>query len=190
MSNQTSVKTGSNVLFILRLSLTLLIITSVVAAALAGVNAITAPIIRENEAAKTQEAIREVLPGGYDREITDYTDSTGTVEAVYAGANGYAVQVSPMGFGGQIRMMVGIAPDGTVLKISIISHAETPSLGAVAAADSEAGAAFRDSFIGLAGIVTVSKDGGEADTISGATITSKAIADGVNAALAVVESLD
>ena len=190
MSNQTSVKTGSNVLFILRLSLTLLIITSVVAAALAGVNAITAPIIRENEAAKTQEAIREVLPGGYDREITDYTDSTGTVEAVYAGANGYAVQVSPMGFGGQIRMMVGIDREGNVLGISIISHTETAGLGAVAGADNAKGQAFRAQFIGLSGTLAVRKDGGTVDSITGATITSRAVTEGVNAALEWVRTFE
>ena len=57
-------KTESTVMYVLRLALTLLAITAVVAAALAGVNSITAPAIAELNAQKTQEAIELVLPGG------------------------------------------------------------------------------------------------------------------------------
>ena len=51
-------------LYVLRLAATLLIITTLVAAALAGVNHITAPIIAQAKEAKTQEAITNVLEGG------------------------------------------------------------------------------------------------------------------------------
>lgn len=189
MSNRTSAKTESTVMYILRLALTLLIITSVVAVALAGVNKITAPIIAAANEAKTQNAVNEVLAGG--GEPIDFTgaDATGLVSEVYASETGYAVKVAPNGFGGAIEMMVGIDKEGNILGISIITHAETPSLGAVAAASGSAGESFRDSFVGLSGEVRVSKDGGEADTISGATVTSRAIADGINAALACVSNL-
>ena len=56
-------KRESNVRYILRLSLTLLVITSVMAALLAGVTAVTAPIIAAQTAEKTRQAIAEVLPG-------------------------------------------------------------------------------------------------------------------------------
>ena len=82
-------KTQSNVAYILRLALTLLVITAVVAVALAGVNSITAPKIEQLNAEKTQQAIETVLPGGFDTQITDYTDDTGLVTNVYSGANGY-----------------------------------------------------------------------------------------------------
>ena len=59
----------------------------------------------------------------------------------------------------------------------------------MAAADGSAGENFRDSCVGLSGEVKVSKEGGEADTISGATITSKAVAAGVNAALDCAENM-
>ena len=72
-------KTQSNVAYILRLALTLLVITAVVAVALAGVNSITAPKIEQLNAEKTQQAIEAVLPGGFDTQITDYTDDTGLV---------------------------------------------------------------------------------------------------------------
>ena len=182
-------KTESTVKFVLRLALTLLIITSVVAVALAGVNSITAPAIAKLNAEKTQKAIEAVLPGGYDTEITDYTDETGLVSKVYAGANGYAFEVTPGGFDNTITMMVGVDTEGKVLGISIVSHTETAGLGAVSAADTEAGRSFRGQFVGMGGSVSVTKDGGEVDAITGATITSRAVCAGVNAALACAASL-
>ena len=88
-------KTESMVMYVLRLAGTLLLITSIVAACLAGINAITAPVIAQLNAAKTQEAIETVLPGGYDQELSDYADETGLVSKVYQGANGYAFEVTP-----------------------------------------------------------------------------------------------
>ena len=83
-------------------------------------------------------------------------------------------------------MMVGIK-DGAVTGISIVSHAETAGLGAIAADKTEKGVAFRNQFVGVTTdeTVAVSKDGGQIDAITGATITSRAVADGINAALAV-----
>jgi electron transport complex protein RnfG len=59
----------------------------------------------------------------------------------------------------------------------------------VAAAATSAGEAFRNQFVGASGSVSVSKDGGEIDAITGATITSRAICVGVNAALDAVAGL-
>ena len=182
-------KTESTVKYIARLALILLAITSVVAAALAGVNAITAPIIDQLNQQKTQEAIAAVLPGGYEEEIQDYTDATGLVSKVYKGANGYALEVTPGGFDNTITMMVGVDLEGNVLGISVVSHTETAGLGAVAAANTSAGEAFRGQFVGTSGSVAVTKDGGEIDAITGATITSRAICAGVNAALDCVAGL-
>lgn len=180
-------KKQSNIGYILRISLTLLLITSVVAALLAGVNMITAPIIASSNEAKTQQAIEAVLPGG--GQPIPFTDSTGMVQEVYGSDTGYAVQVAPSGFDGEIVMMVGIDKEGQVLGVSIISHTETAGLGAVAAADNAKGEAFRDQFIGMSGPLAVTKDGGQVDAITGATITSRAVTDGINAALACVEAL-
>lgn len=177
-------KTESTVKYVLRLALTLLAITAVVAVALAGVNSVTAPKIAELNEQKTQAAIEAVLPGG-GQEVS-FTDSTGLVSTVYKGDAGYAVQVAPAGFGGDISMMVGVGSDGKVLAISIISQTETAGLGAVSAATTSAGEAFRGQFAGMSGSVSVTKDGGAVDAITGATITSRAVCTGVNAALACV----
>ena len=180
-------KTESTVMYVLRLALTLLAITAVVAAALAGVNSITAPAIAELNAQKTQEAIELVLPGGGE-EMADFP-ATALVSKVYAGDAGYAVEVTPGGFDNTITMMVGVDAEGKVLGISIIKHTETAGLGAVAAAGTPAGESFRGQFVGASGSVSVTKDGGTMDAITGATITSRAICVGVNAALECVANM-
>ena len=179
-------KTESTVKFVLRLALTLLIITAVVAVALAGVNMITEPAIAALNAQKTQEAIELVLPGGGDE--VDFPE-TALVSKVYGSDTGYAVEVTPGGFDNTITMMVGVDKAGNVLGISVISHTETAGLGAVAAAGTPAGEAFRGQFVGTSGSVAVTKDGGAMDAITGATITSRAICAGVNAALECVANM-
>ena len=181
-------KTQSTPLYILRLTVTLFIIAACVAAALAGVNAITAPLIAQFNEQKTQAAIEAVLPGGGEK-VESFTDTTGLVKAVYASESGYAIQVTPSGFDGEIDMMVGIDKEGTVIAIDIISHTETPGLGAVADADNAKGEAFREQFAGLSGSLAVSKDGGQIDSITSATITSRAVVAGVNAALECAKNL-
>ncbi len=180
-------KQGNIVTYILRLALTLLLITAVVAGLLSVVNGVTAPIIEDLKEKKTQAAIEAVLPGG--GQPVEFSDATGTVLQVYKGEKGYAVQVAPQGFNGPINMMVGVDNDGKVLDISIISQAETAGLGAICAAKNAAGEKFRDSFKGLSGQLSVSKDGGDVDTITSATITSRAVTAGVNAALECVANM-
>ena len=183
-------KTENTVLYVLRLALTLFLITAVVAAALAGVNSVTKPIIDQLNAEKTQKAIETVLPGGFDEELANFDNQGGLVSKVYKGESGYALEVLPSGFDNTITMMVGVDFEGKVLGISVVSHTETAGLGAVAAAQTSAGEAFRGQFVGKSGSVAVSKDGGELDAITGATITSRAICVGVNAALACVAGLN
>ena len=186
---KTEVKTESTAMYVVRIAATLLIITAIVAAVLAGVNSVTKPIIDARKAEKTQQAIEAVLPGGYNEEITSYADETGLVSKVYKGDNGYALEVLPSGFDNTITMMVGVGNDGADTGISIVSHTETAGLGAVAAAKTSAGEAFRGQFAGKSGSVSVTKDGGELDAITGATITSRAVCAGVNAALACAANL-
>ncbi len=190
-------KTESTVKYILRLALTLLIITAVVAALLSVVNGVTYDIIQGLNQKKTQEAIKIVLLGedaGEDvaldyHEVEKFTDDSGLVSTVYESELGYAVQVIPSGFDGEITMMVGVGLDGKVLGISVISQTETAGLGAVCAAGNSAGTSFRNQFVGMSGDLAVTKDGGEIEAITSATITSRAVTDGVNAALKCVANL-
>lgn len=198
-------------LYVLRLALTLLIITSIMAAALAVVNRMTHSRIRENTDEKRGKAVAAVMTEGdyilFDTNNVRHqlqTDLPEGIVGAYRGINGplvegdtypsnftgeTAVEVVVPGFDGEITMMVGIDADGKVLGISIISHTETAGLGAVAAADNAKGQAFRDQFIGMSGSLAVTKDGGEVDAITGATITSRAVTRGVNQALEFYEYL-
>ena len=125
----------------------------------------------------------------FDEMVADFDNQGGLVSKVYKGANGYALEVLPSGFDNTITMMVGVDFEGKVLGISVVSHTETAGLGAVAAATTSAGEAFRGQFVGQSGSVAVSKDGGNIDAITGATITSRAVCVGVNAALNCVAGL-
>ena len=176
-----------NFSYIAKLALTLLIITALVAAALAGVNALTKDKIAAIAAEKTQKAVSQVLEG----TATQLTLSgdTGMVQSVYQSEDGYAVQVICSGFGGDISMMVGVSNDSTVTGISIISHAETAGLGSVAGESTSKGESFRGQYVSQSGSLAVDKDGGSIDSITSATITSRAVTEGVNAALEFVKTL-
>ncbi len=171
--------------YVLRLTVILLAITLVVAALLGAVNAVTKEPIAAITAQKVTEAIRTVLPSEETPEqVEDFNDPSGLVKAYYkVGDAGYVAEVVVGGSQADIDMMVGVAADGTVSGISFISMSETSGLGAVAAQDSSKGSAFRDQFIGLSGELKVDKDGGSIDSLTGATVTSRAVTKAVNAAL-------
>ena len=178
-------KENSTLMHIVRLTVTLLAICAVVAAVLAGVNMITKDKIAAIEVQKTQNAIAQVLPNTSGLQQLPLTDEAGIVQAVYTAGGNYAVQVAPGGFNGEVTMMVGVS-EGAVTGISVISHTETPGLGAVAAAQNAKGEAFRGQFVGQSGTLVI---GEQIDAMSGATITSTAVVTGVNAALAYVANL-
>ena len=175
-------------MYILRLALTLLLITSLVAAALAGVNLLTRERIAQLKAEKIRLAVAQVLPEGAG-EAEKTAVEQGIVKTLYTTDVGYAVEVAPVGFSAEITMMVGIDKEGNVLGIDIITHAETASLGDVAASKNAKGQAFRGQFVGKTGTLAVSKDGGEIDAITSATITSRAVTNGVNTALEYIANM-
>lgn len=165
----------------------------VTAALLGLVDKVTKPAIEANTAETVQNALTEVLPAdSYDQvELPDgsVTLSNGTnvtVVAVYqAGEEGYVIEVlAPGGYGGDIDMMTGINTAGEVTGMSVISHAETSGLGSKATDPN-----WQSQFVGSTEDVSVTKDGGTINAITGSTITSRCVCNGVNAARAVVEAL-
>ena len=163
--------------YILRLTLTLLLITAVVAGLLAFVNELTAGRIDELTRQKAEQAMREVLPA-QDYTPLDAALPQGVTEAYRAGDAGYVVRVAPNGFGGAIDLMVGVRADGTVNGVAVIAHSETASLVANCTREE-----FRAQYAGGAGPFAVGQDGGTIEALTGATVTSRAVTDGVNAAL-------
>ena len=179
------------------LVIVLAVICLVSAAVLGLVNKVTVGPIQANTEKTVQESLRSVMPidGDYEDVTDQYTggnvtvDVTGVsvpIKAVYkAGDEGYVVEsMSPNGFGGALDMMAGVDNDGNVTGIAIISHAETSGLGSKST-DPE----WQAQFKGVNGTIGVTKDGYQINAITGSTITSRAVCDGVNAAIAVVESL-
>ena len=93
---------------------------------------------------------------------------------------GAAVESTVMGFGGDLKVLVGFDPDGKVLGYTLLEHAETPGLGAKADKWFQKGQ--KGDIIGKspAEPLTVSKDGGQVDAITASTITSRAFLLAVN----------
>jgi electron transport complex protein RnfG len=93
---------------------------------------------------------------------------------------GAAVESTTGGFGGNLKVLVGFAPDGKILGYTLLEHTETPGLGAKADKWFQKGE--KGDIIGKDPVVplTVSKDGGNVDAITASTITSRAFLLAVN----------
>ena len=93
---------------------------------------------------------------------------------------GAAVESTTMGFGGDLKVLVGFDPEGNILGYTLLEHAETPGLGAKADKWFQKGQ--KGDIIGKspADPLTVSKDGGQVDAITASTITSRAFLKAVN----------
>lgn len=174
-----------------RLILVLFVISAIVALLLGMTNYITEDIIDAIKQEKTQKALREVMPGNYAFEELTAEVSREEVTNVYSAcaegsseAAGYVVELVVSGSQGNISMVVGVDLNGAVTGVSIVDMAETAGLG-----DKAADADWRAQFVGASGSVAVNKDGGQIDALTGATVTSRAVANGVNIALATVAEL-
>ena len=167
---------------IVTLTVTLFGICAVCALLLGLTNMITAPIIKDNaEAKKTAAIAAEVLPG-FTGTLTqvNYIGSDRTINSILKGSDGsYVVEVSPKNsFSGTLTLLVGVDENETVTGVSVTASGESPGLGARASEPE-----FRNQFAGKSGTVSITKDGGEIQAISGASITSRAVCDAVNSAL-------
>lgn len=92
--------------------------------------------------------------------------------------SGYAFYTEENGYGGAVKVLTGFSPDGTIVNYAIMEHQETPGLGA------KADKWFKTSIAGGNAYTTytVTKDGGNVDGITAATITSRAFLKAVNRA--------
>lgn len=171
------------------------LITLVCACVLGALNQVTSPLIAENNVKTRNAAMEEIMPGADFNDLDAFVEGTketpaitGVYEAIVDGQiAGYCVQVQPSGFGGTMTMIVGVSTDGSIAGVKVTGHAETPGLGAKAQSDS----AWIAQFAGIAadGNTAVTKDGGEISSITGATITSRAVTNGINTAADYVASL-
>lgn len=98
---------------------------------------------------------------------------------------GLAYDATAGGYHGPIGLMIGVDPNGTLTGVSIMTHTETPGLGARIVEP-----AFTKQFKGLSGSVKLSNDGGKVDGVSGATFSSKGAVAAVNDALAMFPTIN
>ena len=178
-----------------------LTITCVVAGAiLASVNDMTAGAIAASKAAALETAIKEVVPEFNNKPVEEAhmsAASTGDSLRIYPAKMdgelvGAAVEsFSNSGFSGEIRVIVGFNTEGKITNYSVLQHSETPGLG------SKMQEWFRtdrnkQSIIGrsVGDGLKVSKDGGDVDAITAATISSRAFLDAVNRAYSAFAQVD
>ncbi len=174
----------------------LFVITAISGGLLGLVYGMTKDTIAEVDQKKTEAAIQAVLPLegeiSYKADTMAFTEDGATMifpcnlaydqEGNFKGA---AIKTSEGGFGGKIEMMVGLLADGTIKGTSVLSHAETPGLGANMTGK------FKDQFVDKNPAtyrLTVTKDGGDVDAITAATITSRAFSKAVDKAYKAFEA--
>lgn len=185
--------------FILKVAGTLTVISLVVAALLGVVNMVTKDRIAELNFAATKAALAAVTPEGAEYTAVDLTDDmtaaasaqSGTLTEMYAvSTGGYACKVVASGSQGNIEMIVGVDDAGAITGISVVSNSETAGIGSKVMDNqpNKAGTPVLDQFIGMSGAGTLAV-GKNVNEVSGATVSTKGITMGANAALAAVEAV-
>lgn len=186
------------------ISLKLFLITAITALCLAAVNALTADVIKTNAEKRNMAAQAEVLPSAKEFKKAEASEkdipegikngvrpeslSIGIAEDG-TGAGYVATMISNAGYGGDIKVMVGIDGNGRVTRVKILESSETAGLGQNASKTE-----FIGQYEGGASAFSVvknraaNKENGEVAAISGATVTSKAVTSCVNAALELIRS--
>ncbi|MDK2784529.1 MAG: H+/Na+-translocating ferredoxin:NAD+ oxidoreductase subunit [Bacillota bacterium] len=157
----------------MRLGLTLMILCALAAGLLAFTDAQTRPIIAKNDQAKLEAALKELLPQAQRFETTQEGDKT-----FYQGYQGDkevgVVAVFPQkGFGGFMKLMLGVSSDGKITGFRVLEHSETPGLGARITE-----AKFQEQFVGKS-VSDPFQVGKDVQAISGATISSRSVAGGL-----------
>ena len=210
MSNEvkTKEKVDMDPKYIITLTVTLFITCVIVAGLLCLVNGVTAGPIAEINWQNTQAAMTQVVsdpdnttfgetPLENTQAMTDAaTAAGGTLGDIYeAQVNGetvgYAVTVSASGSQVTIEMMVGVDTEGTVTGVSIVSHSETSGIGTKVMGNepTASGVGVLDQFIGKSAADGTLSVGTNVDAITGATVSTRGVTTGVNAALAAVGAM-
>ena len=173
--------------FFVKLTSTLLITCAVSVAFVAGAHEGTKEIIAAKREADTKAAYKQVFPdlGDLAKEKAPGDIVTDIQKSSKGGkANGYIYTVEPQGYGGKVQIMVGFdTAKNAITGIKVLSHSETPGLGAKSTEPAWQ-AQFKGKSLKDALVVTKQDPTKENDVraITAATITSRAVVTGINAA--------
>jgi electron transport complex protein RnfG len=178
---------------LLNMTLVLTLVAVVMGGILAYVNHLTEGPIQEQKEKALADGIKTVmvcndLVVAAPVEVKQNVDGKELTYIIYNVKDaqgkdlGAAVQSATMGFGGDLKVLVGFDPEGKILGYTLLEHAETPGLGAKADQWFQKGQ--KGDIIGKSPSepLTVSKDGGQVDAITASTITSRAFLKAVNQA--------
>ena len=172
-------------------------------AAVAVIYSVTKDPIAAAATAKTNKAIEEVVPA-FDNNPSEEVlniaadlqkpDETNKVYVAKKGGEsvGYAIEsTTKKGFGGAFSIMVGFTPDGKVYNTSVLSHSETPGLGAkITDKASHFITQWKDKNLTDGSVnISVKKDGGDIDAITASTISSRAFCDAMEIAANVFSNI-
>lgn len=168
----------------LKLGVVLFLITAICSGLLGFAYNMTAPVIASNAQATEEQAMKLLI-----EEATAFEEVEGvkseTIENLFVAlkedqAIGAVAKVAPNGYGGKITVLVGFDLENHIKGVKILSHTETPGLGANASNDSFLGQ-FIEKLPPLDVVKSTPKDN-EIAAVTGATITSRAVTDGINEA--------
>ena len=209
MSNEvkTKEKVDMDPKYIITLTVTLFVTCVIVAGLLGLVNQVTAPNIAAINKEKTETAMKAVVADPEGSTFSDALEITeemnaaasaagGSVTEAYevqagGAAAGYAIKVVASGSQGNIEMMVGVDAEGAVTGVSVINHSETSGIGTKVTGNepTAAGVGVLDQFVGKSAADGTLSVGTNVDAITGATVSTRGVTTGVNAALAAVGAM-
>lgn len=186
---------------IVRLGVILLVICFVATAALSIVKEITEPKILEQRQMAAEASRKEVLPIAEtfealaDADLKKLQGSDATIAEVYLGKTGsevvgYFVKAKPSGYAGEVEILTGIDTEGKIVNVKMGANKETPGLGTTIGLPK-----FTSQYTGkgAAGALELIKTPDAGDTqitaVTGATITSRCMTNGVNSAITAVAAL-
>ena len=165
-------------------SVLLPIVAIIVAAAiLFGLNFGLASYRAEAEARELTAKMQTILPGSEMFTEEEYTGEDTNIVATSKAENGYVVETCTYGYAGNITMLIGVSNEGTVTGLQVRDMSETQGLGGEALWNWE----FLIQFLNNAGDAAI---GENIDGLTGATVTSKAIAKSINSAVGFVTGAD
>lgn len=185
---------------IVKLGLILFAICFIAAAMLAMVKDVTDPLIFTQREAASEASRKEVFPDAdafeaiSGEELAKLQGENGTINEVYLALKGsdtvgYVVKASPKGFGGPVAVITGISADNAITGVRVGDNQETPGLGTLAQDEKFYGQYSGMNASGNIGVNKVQANDTEIQAITGATITSRAVTDGVNAAIGAIAAL-
>ena len=174
----------------------------IMAALLLGLTFGTRGLATENAQKEHLQVMQTLLPGSKSFTLEPYDGEDANIRCVHKGETGFVIEAVTRGYAGDITMLIGVSSDGKVTGLTIRDMQETAGLGMSAMWDWE----FLARFLNTEGGVAIGQPGEDAfsgatgtestgeetyvDAITGATVTSKAIARCVNSAIAYVTGAD